>query len=61
MNLDLEGKRVLVTGGSSGLGYAVAQSLVTEGARVALNARDTPRLADAAARLGTIATIPPGV
>ena len=55
MNLHLEGKRVLVTGGSSGLGYAVAQSLVVEGACVALNARDTPRLADAAARLGTVA------
>ena len=55
MNLELEGKRVLVTGGSSGLGFAVAQALVDEGARVALNARDTPRLAEASARLGAVA------
>ena len=52
MKLELEGKRVLVTGGSSGLGFAVAEALVEEGARVALNARDTPRLVEAAARVG---------
>ncbi|HUG50082.1 MAG TPA: SDR family oxidoreductase [Terrimesophilobacter sp.] len=55
MNLELEGKRVLITGGSSGLGFAVAQALVDEGARVALNARDTPRLDEACARLGAVA------
>lgn len=52
MKLELEGKRILVTGGSSGLGFAVAEALVEEGARVALNARDSARLAEAATRLG---------
>jgi 3-oxoacyl-[acyl-carrier protein] reductase len=55
MDLELTGKRILVTGGSSGLGFAVAEALVAEGARVALNARDTPRLAAACAELGAVA------
>lgn len=52
MNLNLQGTRVLVTGGSSGLGLASAEALVEAGARVALNARDSPRLAAAATRIG---------
>ncbi|HEY5336245.1 MAG TPA: SDR family NAD(P)-dependent oxidoreductase, partial [Mycobacteriales bacterium] len=31
---DLTGKTALVTGGSRGLGFAAAQALVAEGARV---------------------------
>lgn len=34
MNLNLQGKRVLVTGGASGLGYAIALGFVAEGAHV---------------------------
>lgn len=49
MNLQLDGKVFLITGGSSGLGRALARRLVEEGARgVALMARDAQRLADAA-------------
>ena len=48
----LAGVRVLVTGGTSGLGWAMAQALVQAGARVALTSREPQRARDAAARLG---------
>ena len=40
MRLGLEGRRGLVTGGSKGLGEAIALELVEEGARVAICSRD---------------------
>ena len=40
MNLSLEGKRGIVTGGSKGLGEAIARELVEEGARVAICSRN---------------------
>jgi 3-oxoacyl-[acyl-carrier protein] reductase len=52
MDLGLRGKRALITGGSRGIGFAVAQALATEGAAVGLIARDAAGLADAGARLG---------
>ncbi|MFG1610609.1 SDR family NAD(P)-dependent oxidoreductase [Actinoplanes sp. NPDC049265] len=52
MDLQLNGKRALITGGSRGIGFQVARSLRSEGVRVALAARDPERLAAAAARLG---------
>src|SRR5471030_1213102 len=39
MKLGLDGRRALVTGGSKGLGAAIARELVNEGARVAICAR----------------------
>jgi 3-oxoacyl-[acyl-carrier protein] reductase len=51
MDLGLRGKRALITGGSRGIGFAVAQALAAEGAAVGLVARDTEGLAAAAARL----------
>ena len=51
MDLELGGKVVLVTGGSDGLGAAVARRLVREGARVALCARGAERLESTAAAL----------
>lgn len=44
MDLGLEGKVVLVTGGSDGLGRALCRRLVAEEAKVALCARDADRL-----------------
>jgi NAD(P)-dependent dehydrogenase (short-subunit alcohol dehydrogenase family) len=51
MDLQLTGKRALITGGSRGIGLAVARSLRAEGAHVAIAARDPRRLAAAAAGL----------
>jgi NAD(P)-dependent dehydrogenase (short-subunit alcohol dehydrogenase family) len=52
MDLQLQGKRAVVTGGSRGIGLAVARALLAEGTDVALAARDEARLAAAAAELG---------
>src|SRR5262245_46819681 len=51
MDLQLQGKRALATGGSAGLGLAVARVLAQEGASVALLARDEARLSAAAREL----------
>ena len=51
MDLQLTGRRAVITGGSRGIGLAVARALVAEGADVALVARDQSRLRDAAAGL----------
>jgi NAD(P)-dependent dehydrogenase (short-subunit alcohol dehydrogenase family) len=51
MDLQLTGKRAVVTGGSRGIGFAIADTLAAEGADIALLARDPGRLAAAAGRL----------
>jgi short-subunit dehydrogenase len=51
MDLFLSGKRAVVTGGSRGIGFAIADALSAEGVEIALLARDPSRLAAAAARL----------
>lgn len=49
---ELAGQRVLVTGGSSGIGLAVAEALAQEGAEIALLARNELGLAAAKRKLG---------
>jgi NAD(P)-dependent dehydrogenase (short-subunit alcohol dehydrogenase family) len=44
MNIDLSGRTALITGGSRGLGEAMALALAASGASVALVARDAARL-----------------
>lgn len=46
--MNLHEARVLITGGTSGIGRAIAQSLREAGARVAVTGRDEARLADTA-------------
>ena len=45
MNIDLSGKTAVITGGSRGLGEAMAHALAGSGAQIALVARDVERLA----------------
>ena len=51
MELNLRGKTVLITGGSKGIGKAVAEVFVEEGADVHLVARDAATLAATADEL----------
>ena len=48
---DLAGRRALITGSSTGIGYALATGLAAAGAEVVLNARSEARLNDAVGRL----------
>ena len=53
MDLDLKGKRAIVTGGSRGIGKVIARQLAEEGVDVVIAARDKERLQRAAAELST--------
>jgi len=48
----LQGKDVLVVGGSSGIGFAVAEGALADGARVVLASSSAEKVARAAQRLG---------
>jgi len=48
----LEGQKVVVTGGSRGLGLGIVEALVASKAQVTVVARDPGRLAEVSKRLG---------
>jgi NAD(P)-dependent dehydrogenase (short-subunit alcohol dehydrogenase family) len=47
MDLQLGGKRALVTGSTAGIGFAAAARLAEEGASVAINGRSEKRVEEA--------------
>src|SRR5579871_1536191 len=51
MDLQLGGKRALVTGSTAGIGFAIAEALAREGARVIVNGRTAKRVEEAIAKL----------
>ena len=53
MKIDLGGKRALVTGSSSGIGYAIAKGLAEAGAGVVVHGRGKERVEAARARLAS--------
>ena len=55
MDLGLKGKLALVSGSTAGIGYAIAEQLVREGARVIVNGRTQKAVDAAASKLNTIA------
>jgi NAD(P)-dependent dehydrogenase (short-subunit alcohol dehydrogenase family) len=55
VELGLTGRRAIVTGGSKGLGKAIAAELLAEGAAVAICSRNADELAETAAELGKAA------
>src|SRR5688500_5529262 len=51
MNVDLAGRTALVTGSTSGIGFAVAEGLLKAGATVVVNGRSPERVAEAVGKL----------
>jgi NAD(P)-dependent dehydrogenase (short-subunit alcohol dehydrogenase family) len=52
----LEGRRVVVIGGSSGIGFAVAAGAIREGAQVVVGSSNAARVEDAVKQLGSAAS-----
>src|SRR6202041_3391548 len=50
--MKLAGKKALITGGNSGIGFATARLFIQEGAKVAITGRDQKTLDEAVAELG---------
>ena len=58
MDFKIKGKTALVMGGSSGIGEAIARTLIQEGVKVAICARNENNLQKAASAMGASLAIP---
>jgi NAD(P)-dependent dehydrogenase (short-subunit alcohol dehydrogenase family) len=56
MDLQLKGKKALVTGSTAGIGLAIARALAAEGAQVIVNGRTQARVDQAVKEVGALAT-----
>ena len=54
--MGLQGAKILVVGGGSGIGFAVAKAALGEGAEVTIASTNAEKLTAASARLGGVAT-----
>ena len=57
MDLQLQGKRALVTGSTAGIGFAIAAAMAREGATVVINGRTKQRVDEALDKLGRTANV----
>ncbi len=53
MDLQLNGKKALVTGSTLGIGFAIARALAKEGSEVIVNGRTEKRVSEAKRRIAT--------
>jgi NAD(P)-dependent dehydrogenase (short-subunit alcohol dehydrogenase family) len=53
MDLQLNGKRALITGSTVGIGFAIAKALAEEGVQVVVNGRTEERVSEAQRRIAT--------
>jgi NAD(P)-dependent dehydrogenase (short-subunit alcohol dehydrogenase family) len=53
LKIELSGKSALITGGSRGIGFAIAKAFVDAGASVCITARKEDELSEAVAQLGS--------
>jgi NAD(P)-dependent dehydrogenase (short-subunit alcohol dehydrogenase family) len=57
MNLELDGKRALVTGSTLGIGRGIAEALLSEGAEVIVNGRDPERVRTTVSELSELGAV----